>query len=517
MVSRGFLEHFSYRWGWTGNSSCGFSLRKSHVERRCVVRSNRKNALLLLGIGWLLIAAGMPAAGQQPKAELNQKLNQEFQSAVAEYNARDFAGAAAQLEKLLPSVPNSFEAHELLGLVYAAQAKHAQSVEQLKIAVRLKPDSAAARTNLATSLVHAGKPALAEEEFRKALELEPQSFQANHNLAEFYLESGKLAAAIPLLEKARQIDPSSYNNSYNLALAYFLTGRRDDARQLAESTVKERDTGELHNLLGKIDEKDGKFIEAANEFETAARMDPSEENLFTWGSELLLHRTYEPAILVFQKATERFPDSPRLWIGLGMALYSRGKYEDSIKALLTAADLSPRDARCYLFLSKAYLSSPSQADEVIRRFERYATLEPKNALAQYYYAVSLWKGKRSEATSIDYPKVESLLKKAIALDGTLAEAHLQLGILYADQREYAKSLPEYTRAIALNSNLADAHYRLGQYYVHAGEKERAQQEFQTFQQLQAHHQAEVDKERAEVRQFVYSSTPGAATPGTAKP
>ncbi len=155
-----------------------------------------------------------------------------------------------------------------------------------------------------------------------------------------------------------------------------------------------------------------------------------------------------------------------------MALYSRGKYEESIKALLTAADLNPTDPRCYLFLSKAYLSSPSQADEVIRRFERYATLEPKNALAQYYYAVSLWKGKRSEATSIDYPLVERLLKKAIGLDGTLAEAHLQLGILYADQREYAKSLPEYTRAIALDPNLGDAHYRLGQYYVHAGEKEQ---------------------------------------------
>jgi hypothetical protein len=64
----------------------------------------------------------------------------------------------------------------------------------------------------------------------------------------------------------------------------------------------------------------------------------------------------------------------------------------------------------------------------------------------------------------------------------------------------------------LNPNLPDAHYRLGQYYVHAGQKDRAQQEFQTFQQLQAHHLDEVDKERAEVRQFVYSSGAGAAKP-----
>jgi tetratricopeptide (TPR) repeat protein len=474
--------------------------------QRCFVS---KGSPFRLFIFWPLLLCASLAGAQNDQAAL---LNRQFQSAVSQYKAGNLPDAAAQLEKLLPQVPESFEAHELLGLIYAAQSKSQQSVEQLQIAVRLKPDSAAARTNLATALLHGGKPDLAEEQFRKALALEPNDFQANHNLAEFYLQSEKIAQALPLLEKARQINPSSYDNTYNLALAYFLTGRLNDATQLAQSTAQQKDTGELHNLLGKIDEKNGKFIEAANEFETAARMEPSEDNLFVWGSELLLHRTYEPAIQVFQQATQSFPNSPRLWIGLGMALYSRGRYEESIKALLAAADLNPTDPRCYLFLSKAYLSSPNQADEVIQRFRRYSELEPRNALAQYYYAVSLWKGKRSEANSINYALVESLLQKSIALDGTLAEAHLQLGILYADQHEYAKSLPEYTRALQLDPNLPDAHYRLGQYYVHAGQKDQAQQEFKTFQQLQARHQAEVDKERAEVRQFVYSSTSGATKP-----
>jgi tetratricopeptide (TPR) repeat protein len=455
---------------------------------------------LILLLPLVLYASLTPAQENQEKL-----LAQEFQSAVAQYRAGNFAQAANQLEKLAPRAPESFEIHELLGLVYAAQSKHEQSVEQLQIAVRLKPDSAAARTNLATSLLHSGKSGLAEEQFRQALALEPDDFQANHNLAEFYLQFGKIEHAIPLLEKAQQIHPSSYENGYNLALAYFLTGRLSESRQLVQTLAQQKDTGELHNLFGKIDEKEGKFVEAANEFQTATRMDPSEDNLFAWGSELLLHRTYEPAIQVFQQGALRFPNSPRLWIGLGMALYSRGRYEESIKALLTAADLNPGDPRCYLFLSKAYLSSPGQAEDVIQRFRRYAELQPNNALAQYYYAVSLWKGKRSEASSINYQQVESLLLKSIALDGKLAESHLQLGILYADQHEYAKSFPEYTRAVELDPNLPDAHYRLGQYYVHAGQKERAQQEFQTFQQLQAHHQAQVDKERAEVRQFVYSS------------
>ena len=54
-----------------------------------------------------------------------------------------------------------------------------------------------------------------------------------------------------------------------------------------------------------------------------------------------MHRTLEPAIEVFRQSAERYPDSPRMAIGLGIALYSRGNYDDAVKSLLRAADLSP--------------------------------------------------------------------------------------------------------------------------------------------------------------------------------
>jgi tetratricopeptide (TPR) repeat protein len=441
----------------------------------------------------------------------DQKLDRQFQSAVAHYDAGQFAEAASQLEDLLPHVPRSFEVHELLGLVYAAQSQDTKALEHLEMAVRLKPDSAAARTNLAANLSHLGKTDLAEEQFRKALVLEPRNFDANHNLGELHIQSRKIADAIPFLEAAQKINPSSYGNGYDLALAYFLTGRLDQAGQLVQSLLQQKNTGELHNLLGQIDEKDGKFVAAANEYEIAAHMDPSEDNLFDWGSELLLHRTYEPAIDVFRQASLRYPDSPRLLIGLGMSLYARGIYEESVKALLAAADLNPSDPRCYLFLSKAYDSSPNQADEVIQRFRRYAELQPRNALAQYYYAMSLWKGKRAEDAGLDLDAVKSLLQKSIALDEKLSDAHMQLGNLYADQHQYDKSVPEYERALELNPNLPDAHYRLGTDYVHLGQKDRAHKEFDLYTQLRAQHMAEIDKERAEVQQFVYSEKAAPST------
>ena len=92
-----------------------------------------------------------------------------------------------------------------------------------------------------------------------------------------------------------------------------------------------------------------------------------------------------------------------------------------------------------------------------------------------------------------------------ALPISLTEAHVQLGNLYADQHQYERSIPEYERALALNPNLPDTHYRLGTNYVHVGQKDKAQAEFEVYQKLRAQHMAEVDKERAEVQQFVYGS------------
>ncbi len=449
-----------------------------------------------------------PAVAQTKTPDKN--LDQQFQAAVAQYDAGHFAEAATQLENLLRRVPESFEVHELLGLVYSAESQDANANEHLEKAVRLNPNSAPARTNLAANLVRLGKIGPAEDQFRKAAQLEPENFDANHNLGEAYVRDGKIADATPFLERAQRIDPSSYDNGYDLSLAYLLTNRTKDARESVQSLLKQKNTAELHNLLAEIEEKDGNFVAAANEFETAAHMDPSESNMFDWASELLVHRTLEPSIQIFREATERYPQSSRLAIGLGMALYSLGKYDDAVVSLLRAADLSPADPRIYPFLSRAYDSSPAQADEVIKRFRRFAELQPRNGRALYYYAMSQWKGKRAQDPSLDLNQIQSLLTKSMELDPTLAEAQLQLGNLYSDQSKYAEAIPRYQRAIELNSDLADAHYRLGQAYVRTNEKDRAQQELQLYQQLRAQHLADLDKQRAEVRQFVYAAKDNAS-------
>jgi len=445
-------------------------------------------------------------AGVSPleASQAGDKREEVFQAAVAQYEAGHYSEAAVPLERLVREMPNSFDVHELLGLVYAAQSEDVKANDHLAKAVRLKPGSAAARSNLAASYAKLGRLDQAQEQFSKAVELEPNNYETNHNLGEIYVRRGMVGEAVPYLQKAQKINAASYSNGFDLTLAYMVSGKLSDARNSAKALLSVKETGEAHNLLAQIEEKDGNYLAAANEFQAAAKLEPSEGNLFDWGGELLVHRTLDPAVQVFEEATRRFPKSPRLVVGLGMAYYARGNYDDAVKAFLKGADLDPTDARCYKFLSRAYDSSPSQAEGVIERFRRYAELQPGNGRALYYYAMSLWKGKRTQDSSLDLGQIGSLLQRAIAADPKLPEAHLQLGNLTADRGKFAEAIPEYQRALELDNDLADAHYRLAQAYVRTGQKDKAQAQFATYQTLREQHLADLDKQRADIRQFVYN-------------
>ncbi len=401
----------------------------------------------------------------------------------------------------MTSLPQARPASSLIGgaclaIVYAASVLGQTAAQGPDFGTELK----LARENL-----RAGKYPEAQADFLKALAVEPRDFDANREMATLLLAQNNVVEARPYLRTAHLVRPEDGSTTYNLALADVLTGDLREGRTLVQALLATSQTADAHNLLGQIEEQEGRFVPAAREFETAARLDPSEDNLYAWGGEMLKHRTFEPAVTIFHDATQRYPQSPRLWVGLGMALYSRELYTESVQALLRAAALDPHDPRCYLFLDKAYLSAPSQAAGVLEAFSIYATLEPRNARAQFYYGTAMWKAHRTESTVVDYPAVEALLSQSIHLDENFAEAHLQLGILYNEERAYEKSLSEYQRALQLDPSLAEAHFRLGRYYLRIGEREKGQAELDRFKSLQAAHQAQVDKQRAEVQQFVVSA------------
>ena len=353
-------------------------------------------------------------------------------------------------------------------------------------------------------VVQGPAPAETERRLKQAVELNPQSFEANHYLGEFYIHAGKLADGIPYLEQAQRLDPSHYDNGYDLALAYLESEDFVKARQQAQAMLERQNTAELHNLLGEIEEAAGNSVTAANEYQLAAHMDPTEKYVFDWGDELLLHRAFQPALEVFKGGVERHPQSAKLHIGLGVAFYSQGLYDDAARALCLAADLEPSDSRPYLFLGKMYDISLNQADEVTQRLRRFVRLQPGNALAHFYYAMSLWKGQRTQSAGPESDEIELHLSRASTLDPKFADAHLQLGTLYSSGGKYTQAVTEFEQAIKLDPDLANAHYRLAQAYLHTDQQAAAKKELDLYEALHKRQMADAEKQRAEVGQFLYS-------------
>jgi len=327
--------------------------------------------------------------------------------------------------------------------------------------------------------------ATVERQLSDAVRRSPDSFEAHQRLAAFYLQQRKLTQAIPHLRRAQAIDPSHYANGYDLALALLETGELDAARQQVTRMLSAKDTGELRNLLGDIEERAGNLVVAAEEYQRAAHMDASEEHLFDWGNNLIQLRAFEPARQVFTAAIARHPKSARLHVGLGIAQYSRAQYADAVKSFCTAVDLDPADPRPYQFLGEMYGVAPDLAGEVTERLAQFVKTRPRNALAHFHYALSIWKGQPGASEPVDVAQVETLLRRAVALDPRLAKGFLQIGILLSDQQRYKEAIPELLNATRLQPDLAQAHYRLAQAYLRTGQKALAEKELEIFEQLKA--------------------------------
>ncbi len=334
----------------------------------------------------------------------------------------------------------------------------------------------------------AGSPRLQQAELvlLETAKQNPNDFAAQQRLGEFYLQQNRLPEGIPYLEKAQQLNPQDYNTGYDLSLAYLNSGDTAKASAQLHQMITRHETAELDDLLAEVKEKTGDYTVAASEYYRAAELDPSEGNIFDLASFLLQHSHYEGfldnALKFFQYGVQKYPQSAKLTVGLGVTLYTEGRYDDAVKTLCTAADLDPKDPRPFQFLGKVSTVSPAHIPEIRKRLEEFVHLYPNNGPAIYYYAMSLWERPEGQPAA-DLGVIEALLKKAVAANPDLYEAHFQLGVLYQSQQKYQDAIGEFEKTIKLRPDYSRAHYRLFLLYTRTHQKQLADQHLAILKQI----------------------------------
>jgi len=343
-----------------------------------------------------------------------------------------------------------------------------------------------------------------EKALREAAEREPPDFNPNHRLGELLIKSGRAREAIPYLERAAAKAPENYENAYVLACANAQAGNYTSSRDQANVLLAKKDDPDLHHLLADVDEKLGDSLDAVRHYERAAQLAPSESHLFDWGAELLLHHAPEPAIEVFSKGNRLFPSSSRILLGLGAAYFASGTYDQAVLRICQASDLNPNDPAPYRFLGKIQQAQNTPSAELVERLHRFVLLQPRNAEANYYYALGLWRLDKASPEKPTASEVESLLKTAIQLDPGYAHAELQLGVVRFDQGDYTLAIAHFQRALAIDPELEEAHFRLAQAYRQNGDSDNAKEQLRLYSELQKQSAQKQERERREIKQFVYT-------------
>jgi tetratricopeptide (TPR) repeat protein len=320
-----------------------------------------------------------------------------------------------------------------------------------------------------------------EKSLRDAVARSPENFNVNLGLGKLLLQKSKPKEALPYLQKAVQLN---------------------DAEPAQQSKSSEQ-SAEVHHLLAYAEELSGDSLGAVKEYQRSAELNPTESYVFDWGSELLIHHAPEPAIEVFAKGNRIFPHSIRMLEGLGAAWYARGSYVEAAQHFCEASDLNPGDPIPYLLMGKIQEDETTTSPVIDQRLARFVTLQPKSAWGNYYYAISVQKQRHSLDDVQTRDRVISLLQLVVQLDPNLGLAYVELGKIYSEQKQLSKAISAWQRAVEVSPDSEIAHYRLAQAYRQAGDSSKAHSELQKYEELSKQKSQEIDRQRHEVKQFVY--------------
>jgi Flp pilus assembly protein TadD len=246
----------------------------------------------------------------------------------------DFAAAAKHLDRAIQiegGSPAAARAYFLRAQVRREQNAMEDSRTDLETAVRLRPDFAAAWSDLGLVRRLLQDETGALQAFERAVQLDPKDSTAQLRLGSQYLRDGKTRQAIAHLRDAARTQPDSRAVLYNLERALREDGQIEEARKvearMAQLLLQSRQASETTRQSARLNnegvqlEKSGNVRAALAKYEAALELDP-EHNGFRLNLGLALCRLgrWDEGIVQIREVVRRDPNNAKAVKALYIAL-----------------------------------------------------------------------------------------------------------------------------------------------------------------------------------------------------
>ncbi|RLG29225.1 hypothetical protein DRN98_08615, partial [Methanosarcinales archaeon] len=160
------------------------------------------------------------SSGPTPSNEPSPALAKSIVPGIAAYYLRQYGHAVEIFRKLASRYEGSFEVQMAFGCSLAKAGHMEESIDHLKVAMDLQPDSCKPGNALGRALLAVGRAQEAERAFKEADKVSLYSFQAKFNLIRYYMSKNKTDQAIDTALQAYHREPN--NNKVVTVLAHLL-------------------------------------------------------------------------------------------------------------------------------------------------------------------------------------------------------------------------------------------------------------------------------------------------------
>lgn len=255
-------------------------------------------------------------------------------------------------------------------------------------------------------------------------------------------QAQSLESAVTLLQRAIALDPKFALAHSALGEAYLYRYRLENDPKLMDLAIASGQKGLELNLdlagthisMGLIRQGTGRDADALQEFQTAVRLDPRDnEAVQGLANSYSALRQYDRAEATYREAIAMRSGD---WTGykqLGLYYFRRGELDKAIEQYKKVVDLTPDSAHGHANLGAFYFLKD------------------------------------------DFESAKRHLQRAVEIDPTRISTLTNLAKIYFEEGDYPRAIELYERALAANSRSARVYGQLGLAYQRVGNQARARQ------------------------------------------
>ena len=293
----------------------------------------------------------------------------------------------------------------------------------------------------AIALEQQGNMAESEQAWRAYLKTHPSDPEPYAHLGFLEARQERYKEAIPLYRKALALNPRFEGLRLNLALALFKAGDLKGAipqftKLLKAAPPNTPEAVRYKILLGMSNYGMGQYAEAAPYLRAAA--DADAQNLpirMALAHSLLWSKQYSQVLEVYKEILALDADSAEADMLAGEVLDEMKDTPSAIEMFRKALKAKPNQPNAHFGLGYL-LWTQKQYTEAISELRAELALDPNHVQSMLYTA-------DSQIQMNEYGGAASLLMKAVKLEPSLGLAHLDLGIIAANEGRNEEALREF--------------------------------------------------------------------------